>query len=318
VTAVAIIDDYQCVALECADWESLGADVRVQPFSDHLFDETAVAERLAGFDVVVAMRERTPFPRSLLERLPDLRLLVTAGMRNAVIDVAAANELGIVVCGTGGLKSPTPELTWALVLAAMRHLPAEVASVREGGWQTSLGSVLEGKTLGIVGLGNIGSTVARYGCAFGMEVIAWSHNLTAEHAESCGARLVAKRELFAAADVLTIHLVLGPRSRGLVGERELAAMKPTALLVNTSRGPIVDEAALVYALEAGAIRGAALDVFEQEPLPDDHPFRRLPNVLATPHIGFVAQEGYAIFYGEAVENIRAFLAGAPIRLLTSD
>jgi phosphoglycerate dehydrogenase-like enzyme len=312
VTRIAILDDYQGVALSLADWSGF----EVEAFRDHLAGEDAVAERLADFDVVVAMRERTPFPRTLLERLPRLRLLVTTGMRNASIDLAAAREHGIVVSGTGGSGTTTAELTWGLVLAVTRGIPAEVAAVRSGGWQVGLGTGLHGGTLGILGLGRIGGQVARFGNAFGMRVIAWSENLTAERARECGAELVARQTLLAEADVLTIHLVLGDRSRGLVGAPELAQMKPTAFLVNTSRGPIVQETALVEALEAGTIAGAALDVFDEEPLPAEHPLRRLPNVVATPHIGYVTAGSYRIFYGEAAEDVRAFLAGQPVRIVT--
>jgi phosphoglycerate dehydrogenase-like enzyme len=312
VTRIAILDDYQGVALSLADWSGF----EVEAFRDHLAGEDAVAERLADFDVVVAMRERTPFPRTLLERLPRLRLLVTTGMRNASIDLAAAREHGIVVSGTGGSGTTTAELTWGLVLAVTRGIPAEVAAVRSGGWQVGLGAGLHGGTLGILGLGRIGGQVARFGNAFGMRVIAWSENLTAERARECGAKLVARQTLLAEADVLTIHLVLGDRSRGLVGAPELAQMKPTAFLVNTSRGPIVQETALVEALEAGTIAGAAIDVFDEEPLPAEHPLRRLPNVVATPHIGYVTAGSYRIFYGEAAEDVRAFLAGQPVRIVT--
>jgi len=311
MTRVAILDDYQGVGESLGDWSGLD----VTTFRDHLAGEDAVAERLAPFDVVVAMRERTPFPRTLLERLPRLRLLVTTGMRNASIDVAAARELGIVVSGTGGSGPSTPELTWGLVLAVARGIPRQDASVRAGGWQVGLGTELAGKTLGVLGLGRIGSQVARYGLAFGMDVVAWSQNLTLGRAESVGARLVDRGELFAEADVLTIHLVLSQRTRGLVGARELGLMKPSAFLVNTSRGPIVDEGALAAALDRGAIAGAALDVFDEEPLPPEHPFRRLDNVVVTPHVGYVTQESYRVFYREAAEDVHAFLAGTPIRVV---
>jgi phosphoglycerate dehydrogenase-like enzyme len=311
MTRIAILDDYQGVAESLADWSGL----ELTSFRDHLADDHAVADRLAGFDVVVAMRERTPFPRTLLERLPKLRLLVTTGMRNASIDVAAARDLGIVVSGTSGSAASTPELAWGLVLAVARGIPQEHESVRSGAWQVGLGTELEGKTLGVLGLGRIGSRVARYGLAFGMEVIAWSQNLTRERAESVGARLVERDELFAHADVLTVHLVLSERTRGLVGGRELALMKDGAFLVNTSRGPIVDERALVDVLERRAIAGAALDVFDEEPLQAEHPFRRLDNVVVTPHVGYVTLESYRVFYREAAEDVHAFLAGTPIRVV---
>jgi len=270
---------------------------------------------MAGFDVVVAMRERTRFPAEVLEQLPDLRLLVSTGPRNAAIDLAAAQRLGVTVCGTGYSARPTVELTWALILAAARNLPEEAASVRAGGWQLSLGSGLDGKTLGLLGLGRIGSAVASIGQAFGMNVIAWSQNLTAEKAAEHGVRAVSKEELFAESDVLSIHLVLSSRSRGLVGAAELAAMKDTAILVNTSRGPIIDEAALIDALRAGRIGKAALDVYDTEPLPADHPLRPLPNALLTPHIGYVSRELYETFYGDAVADIAAFAAGSPVRVM---
>jgi phosphoglycerate dehydrogenase-like enzyme len=316
VTRVAVLDDYQDVAGRLADWKSLPAEVVV--FRDHLSDESRVAARLADFDVIVAMRERTPFPRSLLERLPRLRLLVTTGMRNASIDLRAAGERGVVVSGTAGLPSPTAELTWALILALVRHVPREDRATREGRWQETLGTTLKGRTLGVLGLGQLGSRVARVGTAFEMDVIAWSQNLTAARAAAVGARLASgKDELLARADIVTIHLVLSDRTRGLIGARELGLMRPTAYLVNTSRGPIVDEGALIAALRAGAIAGAGLDVYDEEPLPPEHPLRGLPNTVITPHLGYVTEETYQIFYGQALEDIRAFLAGAPVRVLTA-
>lgn len=315
VTRVAILDDYQDVARRLADWKSLPAEVVV--FRDHLADESKVADRLADFDVVVAMRERTPFPRSLFERLPRLRLLVTTGMRNASIDLRAAADRGVVVSGTAGLPSPTAELTWALILALVRHVPREDRATREGRWQETLGTTLKGRTLGVLGLGQLGSRVARVGKAFEMDVIAWSQNLTAERATAVGATLAGSRdELLVRADIVTIHLVLSDRTRGLVGARELGLMRPTAYLVNTSRGPIVDEGALIATLRAGKIAGAGLDVYDEEPLPADHPLRRLPNTVITPHLGYVTEETYQIFYSQALEDIRAFLAGAPVRVLS--
>lgn len=315
MTRVAILDDYQDVALRMADWKSLPAGGEVVAFRDHLHDPDSVAKRLADFDVVVAMRERTAFPRALLERLPKLRLLVTTGMRNASIDVRAANERGVTVCGTAGLPYPTAELTWGLVLALFRRIAAEDRATRDGRWQTTVGLGLNGKTLGVMGLGTLGSRVARYGRAFEMEVLAWSQNLTPERAAEVGATLVGKDELLARSDVVSIHLVLGDRTRGLIGARELGLMKRTAYLVNTSRGPIVDEAALVRALQDGTIAGAGLDVFEPEPLPLDHPFRRLPNTVITPHLGYVTEETYRIFFGHALEDVQAFLRGEPVRVL---
>ena len=315
---VAVLDDYQGVALDMADWDSLPAGAEVRAFSDHLDDVEAIAERLRGFEVVVAMRERTPFPRELLERLPRLELLVTTGSQNAAIDVEAARELGAIVCGTGSLGYATAELTWGLILALVRQIPREDRAVREGGWQVSLGRGLRGRTLGVLGLGNLGTQVAAVGAAFGMEIAAWSSNLTAERAREAGASLATKEELLARSDVVTIRLKLSERTRGLIGAPELAAMRPGAYLVNTSRGPIVDEGALVAALEAGTIAGAGLDTFDREPLPPDHPLLRLPNTVLTPHLGYVIEEGYRGYYGDAVEDIAAFLAGSPIRVIEED
>jgi phosphoglycerate dehydrogenase-like enzyme len=315
MTRVAILDDYQGVARRMADWTSLPAGTEVVVFADHLKDVAAVAGRLADFDAVVAMRERTAFPRALLEKLPRLKLLVTTGMRNASIDVRAAVERGVLVCGTAGLPYPTAELTWGLILALLRRIPTEDRATREGRWQVSCGLGLNGKTLGVVGLGNLGSRVARVGRAFEMEVLAWSQNLTAARAAEVGATLVTRDELLARADVVSIHLVLSDRTRGLLGARELSLMKPTAHLVNTSRGPIVDEAALVGALRSGTIAGAALDVYDDEPLPHDHPLRDLPNTVITPHLGYVTEEGYRIFYGQALEDVKAWLAGRPVRVI---
>lgn len=312
---IAVLDDYQGVALAMADWGSLGGDARTHAFKAPFADAQDAAARLRDFDIVVAMRERTPFPRALLEQLPRLKLLITTGMRNAAIDVAAAAERGVLVCGTDLLPYPTAELAWGLILAVARHIPREDRILRDGSWQTTLGVGLRGKTLGVVGLGRLGGEVARIGKAFQMEVIAWSENLTAERAAGFGATRVEKAELFARADIVTIHQVLSARTRGLVAAAELAAMKPTAYLVNTSRGPIVDERALIAALEGRRIAGAALDVYDREPLPPDHPLRRLENVVMTPHLGYVTVENYRLAYGQAVEDIRAFLAGNPIRVL---
>ena len=312
---VAILDDYQHVALQMTDWSTLPVDVEVQVFSDHLTDQDALVERLKNFEVVMAMRERTPFPRSLLERLPTLRLLTTTGMRNAAIDLQAAADCGVVVCGTGGVLSPTAELTWGLILALLRSIPREDQATRSGQWQVSTGIGVQGKVLGVIGLGNLGSQVATIGKAFQMPVIAWSQNLTAERAAQVGATLVSKDELLSRSDIVTIHLVLSERTRGLLGARELALMKPTSYLVNTSRGPIVDEQALVTALQKKTIAGAALDVFDEEPLPLDHPLRHLDNTVITPHLGYVTVETYRIFFDQTVENIRAFLNGAPVRVI---
>ncbi len=312
---VAVLDDYQDVARKMTDWSVLPADVEVAVFRDHLTDQAAVARRLKDFDIVMAMRERTPFPRALLEQLPRLRLLTTTGMRNAAIDMQAAADCHVLVCGTGGILYPTAELTWGLVLSLLRHIPDEDQATRAGRWQVSMGLGLHGKTLGLMGLGRLGSEVARVGNAFQMDVIAWSQNLTAERAAERGATLVSKDELVARADILSIHLVLSARSRGLIGHQELNRMKPTAYVINTSRGPIVDEAALIAALRDGTIAGAGLDVFDEEPLPLDHALRRTANTIITPHIGYVTEETYKVFFAETVENIQAFLKGAPVRVL---
>jgi phosphoglycerate dehydrogenase-like enzyme len=315
MTRIAVLDDYQDAARRMADWSRLPAGAELAVFRDHVADLEAVAARLASFDVVVAMRERTPFPRALLERLPRLRLLVTTGMRNAAIDLQAAADRGVLVCGTGGLPYPTAELAWGLVLALARRIPREDRATREGRWQETVGLGLNGKTLGVLGLGTLGSRVARFGRAFEMDVLAWSQNLTAERAAEIGAVRVDRDELLARSDVVTIHLVLSERTRGLIGARELGLMKRTAYLVNTSRGPIVDEAALVRALRDGTIAGAGLDVYDEEPLPPDHPLRGLPNTVITPHLGYVTEETYRIFYGQALEDILAYLRGEPVRVL---
>jgi phosphoglycerate dehydrogenase-like enzyme len=307
---VAILDDYQNVALSMADWSDVAARADITVFTDHLADQDAVIERLAPFDVVCVMRERTPLPRTVLERLPRLKMIASTGPFNASIDVAAAKQRGVYVSTTGGYLESTVELTWALILATARNIVAETLSVRAGGWQTSVGAQLGGKVLGVLGLGRIGSRVARVGAAFGMDVIAWSTNLTPELAEQSGATYVARDELFSRADVLTIHLVLSERSRGVVGAAELGLMKPRALLVNTSRGPIVDEPALIDALRSGRLAGAGLDVFDVEPLPVGHPLRSLDTVVATPHIGYVADRVYHTFYGEAAAKIARWLAQA--------
>ena len=315
MTKVAVLDDYQGVALRMADWSSLSADVEVQVFTEHLSDASDLVSRLRDFEIVSCMRERTRFGSNVLSRLPNLRLLVTTGRGNAAIDLDAATDLGIVVCGTDGLGYPTAELTWGLILALLRNIPQEVAAVRGGRWQTAVGDDLNGKTLGILGLGRLGSRVAAIGRAFEMSVIAWSQNLTADVATQHRAILVSRDELFARSDVLSIHLVLSARTRGLVGERELGLMKPTAYLINTSRGPIVDESALVSALQARSIAGAGLDVFDEEPLPKGHALRRLDNAVLTPHIGYVSRDTYEVFYGQTVQGIAAYLAGRPTRVL---
>ncbi len=304
---VAILDDYQGVALQLADWSPVADRAEITVFTDHLADPDDVVARLAPFDVVFVMRERTPLPREVLARLPRLRMIASNGKVNAAIDMAAAQQQGIEVSGSGGTAAGTVEMTWALILSAARGLPAENASLRSGGWQTGVGTELAGRTLGVLGLGRIGSRVARVGAAFGMDVIAWSQNLTADAAEAAGARWVDRDTLLETADVVSIHLRLSDRTRGLVGADELARMKPTALLVNTSRGPIVDEAALVSALRADRLGGAGLDVFDTEPLPADHPLRRLDNVVATPHIGYVTDRQYRRFFADAVAAISDWL-----------
>lgn len=290
-----------------ADWSALSGRAEITVFNDHVADPSALVESLLPFDVLCVMRERTPLPRAVLQRLPRLRLIASTGSRNASIDMEAAKELGITVTATGYRSSPTIELTWALILANLRGIVHENNSIRNRGWQKSVGQDLSGKTLGVVGLGNIGGQVARIGLAFGMKIIAWSQNLTPEIAEAAGARLVSKDELFRQADIVTIHLILSGRTKGLVGAAELGLMKPTSRLINTSRGPIVDEPSLIKALRSHSIAGAALDVFDQEPLPPQHPFRSMDNVLATPHIGYVTEGLYQTFYRDTVANITAWL-----------
>lgn len=312
---VAVLDDYQGVALAAGPWDRLPRDVEVVPFREHVADPDEVVRMLQGFAVVVAMRERTPFPAGVLASLPELRLLVTTGMRNATIDVTAARTLGITVCGTDSDLTSTVELTWALILAASRHLVLEEASMRTGGWQRTVGRGLHGQTLGLIGLGGIGGRMAPVAAAFGMRVLAWSQNLTPETAQQRGAVRVEKDELLRGSDVLSLHLRLSARTRGIIGRAELEMMKPTALLVNTARGPLVDEQALLTALRSGTIAAAALDTYEHEPLPPDHPLRQLPNALLTPHLGYVTQQTYALFYSQAVDDIVAFLHGRPVRVL---
>jgi phosphoglycerate dehydrogenase-like enzyme len=312
----AVLDDYQGVALGMADWAPVLDRVDVRVFREHVADVDELVEALREFEIVVLMRERTPFPRAVLERLPALRLLVTTGMRNASVDVAAAVERGVLVCGTGGLATGTAELTWALILNLARHVTQENVNLRAGGWQHTVGTDLAGAQLGVLGLGRLGAQVARIGLAFGMTVSAWSEHLTDERAAEVGVRRApTKAGLLASSDVLTIHLVLSERTRGLLGGPELALMRPSALLVNTSRGPIVEESALVTALRAGRIGGAGLDTFDLEPLPADHPFRTLPTVLATPHLGYVTQGGYRVYYRDVVDDIAGYLAGEPVRVL---
>ena len=314
---IALLDDYQGVALSFASWDKLPSNCHVEAFRDHLRDEEMIALRLRDFHVVMALRERTPFPRSLLEKLPNLKLLVTAGRRNASIDLEAATQLGILVCGTASEKSSTIELTWGLILAVTRNIPLEDHATRSGQWQQTVGTGLRGKTLGVLGLGEIGAKVAEVGEVFGRNLVAWSQHLTKERAAECGARLVTKEELFKQSDILTIHVVLSERTRGLVTWDELKMMKPTAYLINTSRGPIVDEQALIKALREKIIAAAALDVFNEEPLPQNHPLLSLNNVVLTPHLGYVAREVYRKYYGDTLENILSYLKGPPLRVLNS-
>ncbi|MET9438866.1 D-2-hydroxyacid dehydrogenase family protein [Streptomyces sp. NPDC006551] len=313
----AVLDDYQGVALTSADWGPLDGRVDVRVLREHLTDRDALVAALEDCEIVVVMRERTPMDAGLLARLPRLRLLVTSGMRNASIDLAAAARHGVTVCGTTSNAEPPVELTWALILGLARHVRAEAQALRDGGpWQSTVGMDLAGRTLGLVGLGRIGGRVARVALAFGMDVLAWSPNLTEERAAEHGVRLArTKDELLERADIVSLHMVLSERTRGLIGERDLRAMRPSAYLVNTSRAGLVDGEALVRALREGWIAGAGLDVFDTEPLPYDDPLRSLPNVLALPHLGYVTEANYARFYGGAVEDIEAYLAGSPIRLL---
>ena len=304
---IAVLDDYQNAALASANWSVLGDRADITVFQDHLADPDAVIERLMPFDVICVMRERTPLPRNVIERLPNLKLIASTGPGNVSIDVVAAADHGIGVVHTGYRSDPTIEFAWALILASARNIVTESNSIRSGGWQQTIGTDLGGKTLGVLGLGRIGSQVARIGSAFGMNLVAWSQNLTPEAAKAAGATLLSKEQLFEQADILTIHLVLSSRTRGLVGAAELARMKPTARLINTSRGPIVDEPALISALTSRKIAGAAIDVFDSEPLSPSHPFRMLDNLLATPHIGYVSRGLYATFYEDTVANIRKWL-----------
>jgi len=312
---LAILDDYQNVARGLLTAEGMGDDVELRVFNDHLDDEKALVERLQACEMICLMRERTPFRRSLFKALPNLRLLVTSGMRNASVDLDAARERGVMVCGTPSVGAPTAELTWGLIIGLLRHIPEEDRATRAGGWQLSVGAALNGKTLGVVGLGKLGGRVARVGLAFDMEVIAWSQNLTRERCEAVGVSLVTKDELLTRSDVISIHLVLSDRTRRLFGAGELAMMKPTAVLVNTSRGPIVDESALVDVLQRQAIGGAGLDVFDQEPLPLGHPLLSCDNTVITPHLGYVEQDNYQVYFRGYVAAIRGYLAGAPVNVI---
>src|ERR1700722_5752017 len=326
---VAILDDYQQVALASADWSAVRERAEIHVFTTHIGRTEALVNALEPFDVIVAMRERTPFDAERLGQLPRLRLLVTTGMSNPSIDLQAAAARGITVCGTGGIGSSTAELTWGLILALLRHIPTEDRWMKQagraggaaigvgGGWQQTVGTGLDGKRLGVVGPGRQGRGVAEIGRAFGMGVVAWSQNLDPAVAQEAGVSAVSKEELFASADVVTVHYKLSDRSTGLVGEAELALMKPSAFLINTSRGPLVDSAALVSALKSGGIAGAALDVYDVEPLPLSSPLRTPPNIVLPPHLGYVTDEAYQVFYGEAAEDIVAFASGSPVRVLSA-
>jgi phosphoglycerate dehydrogenase-like enzyme len=311
----AILDDYQNVALKMADWSKVSSTVDIKVF-DQWIPPAEVASALKGFEIVCAMRERTRFPKQVLEALPDLRLLITTGMRNAAIDVKAANERDVVVCGTAGSGNPTAGIAIGLMLELTRHIGYENARLKAGApWQTTIGIDLEGKTLGIVGLGKLGTRVANIATAFGMNVIAWSQNLTPEKCREAGVTYASKEELFRSADIVSIHLMLSERSRGLIGAKDLALMKPAAYLINTARAAIVDPAAMLKVLTERRIAGAGLDVFEAEPLPLDHPLRTLDNVVITPHLGYVSVQAYEVYFRDVVDDIRAFLDGKPVRVI---
>jgi phosphoglycerate dehydrogenase-like enzyme len=313
----AILDDYQNVALSMADWSKVANDIDIKVFTTHLATADTVVAALQGFAIVCAMRERTAFPRTVIERLPDLKLLITTGMRNASIDLDAAAEHGVVVCGTPAFGNGTAAIATGLMLDLARRIGYENGRLKAGAaWQTTIGLDLEGMTLGLLGLGKLGSRMAEIGRAFRMDVIAWSQNLTAQKCEEAAAEYVGRDDLFRRADFLSIHVQLSKRTRGVVGAREIALMKPSAFLINTSRGPIVDEAALLKALRENQIAGAGLDVFDIEPLPTDHPFRTLDNVVLTPHPGYVTAQNYRTFFAGIVDDIRAFLDGKPVRTLT--
>ena len=314
---IAVLDDYQRVARSFADWSRIEKANQIVVFDAPFKDEADVAASLADFEVLCVLRERTRFARSVIDKLPRLKMVASTAMRNAALDMKALADRGIVVCGTGGGTAATPELTIGLMLAVARSIPLEDGNVRAGRWQSTVGMEMHGKTLGLLGLGRLGGAVAKVGAALGMNLIAWSQNLTAERAAEIGAKRVGKDELFQQSDVLSIHLVLSDRTKGLVGARELTQMKRTAILINTSRGPIVDEDALVKALQGGWLRGAGLDVYGTEPLPADHPIRTCPRTVLTPHLGYVSEETYRIFYGDTVDNIEAWLAGAPKRIMTA-
>ena len=314
---LAIIDDYQNAALDSAEWARLGGRVVIEVFNDLDPPRDTLAKRLAGFDAIICMRERTPFDAAMLQALPNLRLLVTTGLRNAAIDLAAARAQGVTVCGTRAASAPAAEMAWALLLAAIRHVPDEAQGLREGRpWQRTLGRELAGRTLGVLGLGKLGKTIVRYAQAFDMKVVGWTRTENAARSAALGIDAApGLDDLIARRDVLSLHATLTPQTRGLIGARELALLKPGAILVNTARGPLVDEAALIAALTARPDLTAALDVFDVEPLPLDHPFRRLPNVVATPHLGYVTRETYAAWHQDAVAVIAAYLDGAPTNVI---
>jgi phosphoglycerate dehydrogenase-like enzyme len=314
---VAVLDDYQSVAFRFADWGRLAdRGVSVVPFADHVHDAAALVARLSDFDAVLRMRERTTFPAEVLAKLPRLKLILATGIRNAdSIDLPAARALGITVCSTEALQSETVEVTWGLLISLFRGLPREIASVRAGGWQLGIGRRMTGKTLGIVGFGTMGIPVSRVAQTFGMSVQAWSPNLTPLRTDPHGVKAVSKAELFSTSDAITVHVPMGPATRGLVGREDIARMKPDAVLVNTSRAPIIDQVALIEALREKRIGGLGVDVYETEPLPQDHPYRHLDNVVATPHIGYVTEENYRLFFGQSLENLEAFLNGAPLRVI---
>ena len=314
----AILDDYQNVVLTVTDWSKVSGDLDIKVFNQHLGSQDNVIKALQGFDIVCAMRERTAFPRAVIEKLPDLKLLITTGLRNASIDVAAAKERGVVVCGTPSTGNPTSGIAIGLMLELTRRIGYENARMKAGvPWQTTIGVDLDGLTLGVLGLGKLGTRTAKIGQAFGMKVIAWSQNLTPEKCKEAGVDYVSKEDLFRQADFISIHVVLSQRSRGLVGANELGLMKPTAYLINTSRGPIVDEAAMLAALRDNKIAGAGLDVFDVEPLPKDHPLRKMDNVVLTPHLGYVALKNYQNYFAGVVEDIRGFIDGKPMRVMTN-
>ena len=312
----AILDDYQNVALKLADWSSLGKDVEIKVFDQPFKSQDEAIKALQGFAIVVGMRERTPFPRQVIEALPDLKLLITTGAKNNSFDIKAATERGVTVCGTGGVGNPTTGIVFGLMLELTRHIGFENARLKGGApWQTTIGLDLEGLTLGIVGLGKLGQRVATIGKAFGMKTIAWSQNLTPEKAKDAGVEYASREDLFAKSDIVTTHLVLSDRSRGLITGDDIGRMKKSAYLINTARAPIVDQGALLKALQDKKIAGAGLDVFEVEPLPLDHPYRKLDNVVITPHLGYVSEQNYRKYFPDIVEDIRAFLDGKPVRVI---